>query len=36
MLWNKIWVIDDDCVMCWVLEKMFKEEGFDVISFEEV
>ena len=32
---NKIWVIDDDRAMRWVLEKTFKEEGFDVISFEE-
>ena len=31
---NKIWVIDDDRAMRWVLEKTFKEEGFDVISFE--
>ena len=32
---NKIWVIDDDRAMRWVLEKTFKEEGFDVTSFEE-
>ncbi len=32
---NKIWVIDDDRAMRWVLEKTFKEEGFDVSSFEE-
>ena len=32
---NKIWVIDDDRDMRWVLEKTFKEEGFDVTSFEE-
>lgn len=31
---NKIWVIDDDRAMRWVLEKTFKEEGFDVTSFE--
>jgi Response regulator containing CheY-like receiver, AAA-type ATPase, and DNA-binding domains len=30
MLRNKIWVIDDDRAMRWVLEKTFKEEGFDV------
>ncbi len=29
---NKIWVIDDDRAMRWVLEKTFKEEGFDEIS----
>lgn len=32
---NKIWVIDDDRAMRWVLEKTFKEEGLDVTSFEE-
>ncbi|MDD2940011.1 MAG: sigma 54-interacting transcriptional regulator, partial [Acinetobacter harbinensis] len=32
---NKIWVIDDDRAMRWVLEKTFKEEGFEVTSFEE-
>ncbi|WP_445115992.1 nitrogen regulation protein NR(I) [Acinetobacter sp. WZC-1] len=32
---NKIWVIDDDRAMRWVLEKTFREEGFDVTSFEE-
>ncbi len=32
---NKIWVIDDDRAMRWVLEKTFKEEGFDVTSFED-
>ncbi|MGY6581651.1 response regulator [Klebsiella pneumoniae] len=32
---NKIWVIDDDRAMRWVLEKTFKEEGFDVTNFEE-
>lgn len=32
---NKIWVIDDDRAMRWVLEKTFKEEGLDVSSFEE-
>lgn len=32
---NKIWVIDDDRAMRWVLEKTFKEEGFNVTSFEE-
>lgn len=32
---NKIWVIDDDRTMRWVLEKTFKEEGFEVTSFEE-
>lgn len=32
---NKLWVIDDDRAMRWVLEKTFKEEGFDVTSFEE-
>lgn len=32
---NKIWVIDDDRAMRWVLEKTFKEEGFDVTSWEE-
>ena len=32
---NRIWVIDDDRAMRWVLEKTFKEEGFDVTSFEE-
>ncbi|WOE31882.1 MULTISPECIES: nitrogen regulation protein NR(I) [unclassified Acinetobacter] len=32
---NKIWVIDDDRAMRWVLEKTFREEGLDVISFEE-
>ncbi len=30
-----IWVIDDDRAMRWVLEKTFKEEGFNVTSFEE-
>lgn len=35
MLQNKIWIIDDDRAMRWVLEKTFKEEGFDVTSFEE-
>lgn len=35
MLQNKIWIIDDDRAMRWVLEKTFKEEGFDVSSFEE-
>lgn len=30
---NKIWVIDDDRAMRWVLEKTFKEEGFDVHQF---
>lgn len=30
-----IWVIDDDRAMRWVLEKTFKEEGFQVTSFEE-
>lgn len=32
---NKIWVIDDDRAMRWVLEKTFKEEGLDVTSFED-
>lgn len=32
---HKIWVIDDDRAMRWVLEKTFKEEGFDVTSFED-
>ena len=32
---NKIWVSDDDRAMRWVWEKTFKEEGFDVTSFEE-
>ena len=32
---NKIWVIDDDRAMRWVLEKTFREEGFEVTSFEE-
>ncbi|MBF7687159.1 nitrogen regulation protein NR(I) [Acinetobacter rathckeae] len=32
---NKIWVIDDDRAMRWVLEKTFKEEGFNVTSFED-
>ena len=32
---NKIWVIDDDRAMRWVLEKTFKDEGFDVSNFEE-
>ena len=32
---NKIWVIDDDRAMRWVLEKTFKEEGLEVTSFEE-
>ena len=32
---NKIWVIDDDRAMRLVLEKTFKEEGFDVTNFEE-
>ena len=32
---HKIWVIDDDRAMRWVLEKTFKEEGLDVTSFEE-
>lgn len=32
---HKIWVIDDDRAMRWVLEKTFKEEGFDVSSFED-
>lgn len=32
---EKIWVIDDDRTMRWVLEKTFKEEGFNVTSFEE-
>ncbi|TCM68329.1 two-component system nitrogen regulation response regulator GlnG [Acinetobacter calcoaceticus] len=32
---NKIWVIDDDRAMRWVLEKTFKEEGFEVSSFED-
>lgn len=35
MTQNKIWVIDDDRAMRWVLEKTFKEEGFEVTSFEE-
>lgn len=35
MLQNKIWIIDDDRAMRWVLEKTFKEEGFEVSSFEE-
>lgn len=30
-----IWVIDDDRAMRWVLEKTFKEEGFNITSFEE-
>lgn len=30
-----IWVIDDDRAMRWVLEKTFKEEGYNVTSFEE-
>lgn len=30
-----IWVIEDDRAMRWVLEKTFKEEGFNVTSFEE-
>lgn len=32
---NKIWVIDDDRAMRWVLEKTFKNEGFEVTAFEE-
>lgn len=32
---HKIWVIDDDRAMRWVLEKTFKEEGFEVTSFED-
>ncbi|AOA58660.1 nitrogen regulation protein NR(I) [Acinetobacter larvae] len=32
---HKIWIIDDDRAMRWVLEKTFKEEGFDVSSFED-
>ncbi|WP_269913554.1 nitrogen regulation protein NR(I) [Acinetobacter sp. HY1485] len=32
---HRIWVIDDDRAMRWVLEKTFKEEGLDVTSFEE-
>lgn len=32
---HKIWVIDDDRAMRWVLEKTFKEEGFMVTSFEQ-
>ena len=32
---NKIWVIEDDRAMRWVLEKTFREEGFEVTSFEE-
>ncbi|ESK40923.1 nitrogen regulation protein NR(I) [Acinetobacter nectaris CIP 110549] len=35
MTQKKIWVIDDDRAMRWVLEKTFKEEGFDVTSFED-
>lgn len=35
MTQNKIWVIDDDRAMRWVLEKTFKEAGFDVTSFED-
>lgn len=35
MTQHKIWVIDDDRAMRWVLEKTFKEEGFDVTSYEE-
>ena len=30
-----IWIIDDDRAIRWVLEKTFKEEGFNVVSFEE-
>lgn len=30
-----IWVIDDDRTMRWVLEKTFKEAGFNVSSFED-
>ena len=35
MIRHKVWVIDDDRAMRWVLEKTFKEEGFDVTSFEQ-
>ncbi|WP_410211057.1 nitrogen regulation protein NR(I) [Aquirhabdus sp.] len=30
-----IWIIDDDRAIRWVLEKTFKEEGLNVVSFEE-
>lgn len=35
MAQNNIWVIEDDRTMRWVLEKTFREEGFEVSSFEE-
>ena len=30
-----VWVIDDDRSMRWVLEKTFKEAGFEVTTFED-
>jgi two-component system nitrogen regulation response regulator GlnG len=30
-----IWIIDDDRAIRWVLEKTFKDDGLNVVSFEE-
>jgi two-component system nitrogen regulation response regulator GlnG len=32
---NKIWIVDDDKSIRWVLEKALTREGLDVVSFED-
>lgn len=32
---KKIWIVDDDDSLRWVLEKTFQKSGFDVASFED-
>jgi DNA-binding NtrC family response regulator len=32
---NKIWVVDDDKSIRWVLEKALTREGLQVVTFDE-
>jgi two-component system nitrogen regulation response regulator GlnG len=32
---NRIWIVDDDKSIRWVLEKAFTKEGFEVTAFED-
>jgi len=32
---NRVWIVDDDKSIRWVLEKALTKEGFDVTAFEE-